>query len=165
MRSLLSILAIATLLFADHVCAQDVKIRLLERLVRLTEQDKNQLDNLFNGRSDPTFRQTSDYSSYLTSALIDSIRSEETRLLNQTCQGHYRDGEICGLDYSPITCAQDTPTFTYKVIKLKADKAIITAQHLSYPDIATYYLIRVKDHWKVDGIDCLGITRFNVPTH
>ncbi len=151
------------LLLSQPAYASDERIRLINTLVTVSEKDIDQLDNLLNGRNTQPFKQTVDYSRYLTQNLIDSIRHEETRLVNDACQGHYHDGEICGIDYSPITCGQDTPTFTYKIIHSESNRAIITAQHLNYPEIVTYYLVRPNKHWKVDGVNCRGEVKFNVP--
>lgn len=162
MHILRAILLVVFVLFVGHAYAADMPIQLLTTLVNLADKDEDQLDNLLNGRGDTKFKQTVDYSRYLTPALINSIRSEETRLLNQDCQGHYQDGEICGIDHSPLTCAQDTLTFTYKIKHSEATKAVITAQYLNYPEITTYYFVRIHNHWKIDGIDCGTGAGFNV---
>ncbi len=154
--------AVVLLLAPQVAWCKESPIHLLQQLVTLTEKDKYQLDNLFDGRQDPAYKQTVDYSRYLTPALLNAYRLEEVRLLKKECEGKYIDGMVCGIDYSPITCAQDTPENIYKIVTQTPVRVVITAQHLPYQDLVTYRLLRISGRWMLDGVNCGNGTAFNL---
>jgi glycine/D-amino acid oxidase-like deaminating enzyme len=43
------------------------------------------------------------YSQFFTDALLHAYRQREAVLVHENCDGVYREGEICGLDFNPIT--------------------------------------------------------------
>ena len=45
----------------------------------------------------------------LTPALVASIRQAEKRMVDKWCGGHYLQSDSCGMNFSPIFCAQDWP--------------------------------------------------------
>lgn len=51
--------------------------------------------------------QDKEYRNFFTSALEKSIDDVEARLVKENCGGQYLEGELCGLDYTVLTCAQD----------------------------------------------------------
>ena len=98
-----------------------------------------------------------------SSALIAAIRAEEKAAVQRDCGGHYAKSEICGLDYSPITCAQDSnTTYVYRTEVDQGDEAIIAyAWGKDDKPAATYRLVRQAGQWKIDGIRCDTGASFN----
>ena len=130
--------------------------RALDAILKSAGKDAAELDNLLEGRGKPGFRPTVDYRRVLTDALLRAIRDAEAALVKRDCDGAYRDGDICGLDYDPLVCAQDTAArYLYRTDAQQADTARIS---YAWPDqsklAATYQLVRTGGRWKLDGIRC-----------
>ena len=84
---------------------------------------------------------------------------EEKRLVLQGCNGRYIDGELCGIDFRPLVCAQDYSEegYTYRTLRSDAKSALIEmswAEHSDNPS-AQYRMILVGDRWVMDGVYCL----------
>jgi hypothetical protein len=79
-------------------------------------------------------------------------------LVQQSCGGRYT-GEVCGLDFSPVTCAQDiNDTYLYRTefnCGHVADISYVWSSDDTSPT-ATYVLLEAGGSWKIDGIKCLG---------
>lgn len=138
----------------------------LNRILKLADSDRDQLDNLFGGRGAKNFRQTIDYTTTLTAPLRAAIRSAEDLEVKNSCGGSYTPGELCGLDFSPISCTQDyNDVYLYETTSESEYAALVS---YTWPrdeqPIATYKLIKESGHWKIDGIRCgpLGIA-FHMP--
>ena len=132
----------------------------LDRTLHAIDADANLLDNLVHR---PGSRQTVDYRSMLTPALIAAIQEVERQLVKKNCGGHYRNGEECGLDYSPITCAQDTsPVYHYHTVLDLGPRQVI---EYAWPDedkrVATYTLQNTPKGWRIDGVSCASGAGFN----
>lgn len=108
-----------------------------------------------------------DYSTMLTQTLLDTLAAREAKYVKEDCGGKYLDGEICGLDYDPITCGQDPPlAYRFRTRMQKEGVAVIsTVNALSSNDFAnyrliadeyppTYRMLKVNGQWQLDGIDC-----------
>lgn len=139
--------------------------RALDFILKQADQDPDLLDNLFDGRDKRPYRPAVDYTKVLTAPLMAAMSAKEKSLVQAGCNGHYRKGEICGLDYSPITCAQDlNDSYLYRTEAGSAERAEIT---YSWPgtkkSVATYTLVHQGNSWKIDGISCTGGDTFNFP--
>jgi hypothetical protein len=104
------------------------------------------------------------YSNLFTEALVKAWREKEKSLVQQSCGGQYIAGELCGLDYDPIFCAQDyTDSFHYYTVDSGKNAAVI---EYSFPDtgylLATYGMIKDQQGWKIDRVTCRDGDKFNV---
>ena len=99
-----------------------------------------------------------DLASRLSPGLLEAFDGAEKALVVRDCGGRYRDGELCGLDYDPLTCAQDyTPGYLYRTELTTAGQAVISYRWPELPKpVATYRMIRQADRWLVDGVQCDG---------
>ncbi len=86
------------------------------------------------------------------------------RLVNQDCDGEYIDGDMCGINYNPLTCAQDyyDEGYIYKTLSSDDKTAIIAYRWPYLPEVvATYRLILQNKRWVVDGVACKNSAKFN----
>jgi hypothetical protein len=90
--------------------------------------------------------------------LVNAVRAGEKALLDKDCQGKYQDGEICGLDYDVVLCAQDRPAKGFLFTTLKEDGTSATiAVRWSRRDkqpAATYQIAKQAEGWTLSGISC-----------
>ena len=137
--------------------------RALDGILKHADQDPDQLDNLFEGRGQRPFRPAEDYTKVLSAPLIAAMSAKEKALVQAACDGHYRKGELCGLDYSPITCAQDlSDSYLYRTEASGGDRAEISYYWPgTKKSVATYRLVRQAETWKIDGISCTDGDEFN----
>ncbi len=104
------------------------------------------------------------FSVYFSSKLQKAWIDEEIRLLNMWCDGKYIEGDMCGLNIDPFTCAQDSyeEGYIYKTLSSDDKTAIIAYRWPYLPEVvATYRLISQNKRWIVDGVDCGNSTKFN----
>ena len=101
-----------------------------------------------------------DYSPMLTAKLMAQLAADEKRIVERDCNDVYIEGEICGFDYDPILCAQDTENgYVYMTTHEDATTASID---YSWPmssgrpekTVAHYDLIKDKSGWKIDAVTC-----------
>ena len=145
---------------SHFVPASTVPETALDRILHLADSDGEQLANLLHR---PGADGRVDYAQILTPALIAAMRNTEKQLVQEDCGGKYLQGEICGLDYSPITCAQDTaPSYIYHTVLELGDRAVI---EYAWPSgkvpVATYMIVKVRNGWKIDGVTCAHGGKFN----
>lgn len=144
---------------AAHTAPQ----RALEQILKRADKDEHLLDNLLQGRGTNNFKPTVNYQSLLTLGLIEAIRKHEQALVGKDCKGIYLEGEICGLDYSPITCGQDSGTrYEFRTLQAEPSKAKIDFRWSGGEIAASYRLVKVDERWKIDGISCTGADAFNM---
>jgi hypothetical protein len=95
------------------------------------------------------------YAQYFT----DALRSA----LEKNCDGKEIEGELCGLEFHPVTCTQDlSDTYLFRTEKETDDTAIISYQWPGDSSIAaTYRLQKIESRWKLDGVFCPEYIRFN----
>lgn len=142
--------------------------RALDAILKSADRDDNQLDNLLGGRGPGDFHRTFDYRAVLTQRLISAIRRAEAKLVKRNCGGKYFDGEICGLDFLPIECTQDTnDKYLYRTeiqnkSEAKIDYAWPANKWSTTSLVASYKLVKVADKWKIDGIKCGNSRTFNM---
>jgi hypothetical protein len=137
--------------------------RALDAILKHADQDPDLLDNLFEGRGQRPFSPAEDYTKVLTAPVLAAMAAKEKALVQAACGGHYRKGEVCGMDFSPITCAQDlSDSYLYRTETSGEDRADITYYWpgMNKP-VATYRLVRQAQTWKIDGISCTAGYDFN----
>ncbi len=129
----------------------------LERSINITIPDDYVIENIFQLKS-VKYDKKINYKKYLTNGVINSIRSEEKWQLDKYCNGKYIDGEICGLDYNPITCANDftDESYYFTVKQTKNTAEILHAWYKTDPvsEMPRYFMVRENGVWKIDGIVC-----------
>lgn len=142
--------------------------RALDAILQRAGADPDPLSNLLEGRGRRGFRPSVDYAAVLTPALLASMRSTERALLRRNCGGQYRQGEICGLDFVPLTCAQDSAeSYLYRTQVARPGEAVIAYRWPgeNRTPVATYRLIHQGGAWRIDGIRCSeGMPGFNLPS-
>jgi hypothetical protein len=127
----------------------------LDKILKTADADEFQLDNLLH-RYPVVPKKQVDYRGMLTAPLIAAMQAEEKKLVAKDCGGKYLEGEVCGMDYSPITCAQDSVApYTYKTNAQRAHAATIAGPG------ATYRMIQVGSGWQLSGIKCNEGSAFN----
>jgi hypothetical protein len=137
--------------------------RALAKILGQADKDEHLLDNLLQGRGAKTFKPTFNYETLLTTALVEAIRAHEKALVAKDCKGKYLEGEICGLDYSPITCGQDSNTrYEFRTPQAGPNIAKIEFRWPGGKTAASYRVIKAEGTWKIDGISCAGASPFNM---
>jgi len=137
--------------------------RALDGILKQADQDPDLLDNLFDGRDKRPYRPAVDYTKVLTAPLMAAMSAKEKSLVQAQCDGHYRKGESCGMDYSPITCSPDlNDLYLYRTEAGGVERAEITYYWPGMKkSVATYTLVHQGDRWKIDSIRCTGGAAFN----
>jgi hypothetical protein len=82
---------------------------------------------------------------------------KEEELVKEECGGKYIDGDRCGIDHNPLTCAQDynDEGYLYKTLAEDDEVAIVSYMWPHIPETAaTFRMIRQKGQWIVDGVSC-----------
>ena len=94
-----------------------------------------------------------------TARLRQDLAGQERKAVRDNCKGRYVPGEICGLDYNPLTCAQDESDAPYgyrTTTSSTADQADIA---YSWPGAASpsarFVMVREAGAWKLDAAKCL----------
>jgi len=135
----------------------------LNEILRLSISDGNLLPFVLNRPwYDP--KKDTGYAQLFTPALLKAVARAEKMLVQKQCGGTYLDGEICGLDFDPINCAQDEPDFyLYRIEKQTGKSSIVSvAWNEGDKELSTYRLLLVDGHWTLDGIKCTEKTKFNM---
>lgn len=128
----------------------------LDRVLRLSEKDQNFIEFL---RATPQYqaRPGQDYGRYVTARLRGGMAALERAAVTTNCQGRYIDGELCGLDYNPLTCAQDEGpgAYLYKTESSGDDRAVIA---YAWPGekgmVASFRMVQEGGVWKIDAVTC-----------
>jgi hypothetical protein len=118
----------------------------LNKIVTIANGDEFQLDNLLY-RYPVVPKKQVDYRGMLTAQLIAAMQAEEKKLVAKDCGGKYMEGEVCGMDYSPITCAQDTVGRSYRTIAQRAHDAIVAGP----PPHTAWFRWAVDGSWTVSN--------------
>jgi len=157
-------------------CAEDSKFhppqteaeKVLDKIFDLEDKDSNVL---FFALGTPAYDPAKDtgYARLFTKALLKAWRKKEADLVQDDCDGKYREGEICGLDFDPIVCGQDRPDkFVFRTIKSGKESATMIATWREYvkreETFTVYRLVKEEGDWKLDGVDCRNGHTFNMPT-
>ena len=145
--------------------------RALDAILHRVDADPDPFPNFLNGRGRRGFGPTVDCGALLMPALIAAIAAiaamvgAEQTLLRRNCGRRDRPDEVCGLDFVPLPCAQDSnETYLYRTQVTRSDEAIVAYR---WPGegrdpAATYRLLRRGAVWRIDGIRCgEGMPAFN----
>jgi len=146
---------------ADFHAPRSEAERALDTILKRADADKYQLDNLFDGRGDDSFRRKFDYSTVLTPALLSALKEAEAAMVRKECGGAYSPGDICGFDYTPITCGQDFQyPYLYRTDSAGRDEALLSYAWSDKKRTATYRLVKQRNRWKIDSVACAesGVT-------
>jgi hypothetical protein len=94
----------------------------------------------------------------------------ERKKVQKDCEGHYVQGDQCGLGFDPLLCAQDISEIGYRFRTeyLTEKTAVITYSWAGdgksrMKPIASYILTNENEQWVLDGVSCLNGVRFNWP--
>jgi hypothetical protein len=130
----------------------------LDRILKAADADGALLDNLLAGRGKKGFKPSVDYAGLVTPAFLASVRSVERQLVRENCKGRYTDG-ICGLDYSPVSCSQDSSDgYLYRTLALDAHSAVVRYIWPSdKAEVAEFRLVEAQGTWRLDGVRCLDL--------
>ena len=149
-----------------HVAQSDAE-KALDEVLRGNNQNRNMHYYLL-GTPWYDAKKDTGYSRMFTKNFLQALAKAESDLIKLEPGGKCVEGDLCGFDYDPIDCSQEGSDdgYLYRTIEDDGHKAIILCLWVGYdPDKAeTFYkLIKVDDHWKLDGIDCRRIgTKFNM---
>jgi len=94
----------------------------------------------------------------ITARLRQDLAGQERRAVRDNCKGRYVPGEICGLDYNPLTCAQDESDapYSFRTTAATVDRADIV---YVWPGAATpsasFVMVWETGVWKLDAVRCL----------
>ncbi len=110
------------------------------------------------------------YNRWMTQAFVDSVRTEEKKIVQEDCNGRYHEGEICGIDFHLPVCGQDMTDigFFFQTTREMATEAYISyvwAEHLNQavlqeePD---FKMVKQNGVWKLDGLNCSRGYTFNM---
>ncbi len=107
------------------------------------------------------------YAPYFSKKLQAAWALAEKEAVEKECGGQYIKGDICGLDFSPLSCAQDHSTigYTYRTLRAGATSAEIEMSWAERSDelTATYWMIRRNGRWIMDGVLCRWGEKFHWP--
>ena len=101
-----------------------------------------------------------------TKKFVQAVTKAESDQVKQTCGGKYT-GDLCGLDFDPILCAQDFSAsgYLYRTMEDDGRKAIVLAIGVDFiPEAVktSYRFIKDGKQWKLDGAACGGGGEFNM---
>ena len=148
-----------------HVAQSDAE-KALDDILRRYNTDHNMFAYVV-GRPWYDAKKDTGYSLLFTKNLLQAVAKAESDAVKDSCGGKYIKGELCGLDFNPITCAQDYSEdgYLYRTIEDDGHKAImfyLWAGHKPSDARTFYRLIKNGDHWKLDGVDCGNGDKFNM---
>ena len=146
-----------------HAAISEAEKR-LDTLIKMTESDSG---FYFYAVGAPFRDKSKDYkfSEYVTQPLLNSWNKYEVEIVKKDCGGTYKDGEICGIDYNPLTCTQDNNEgkYVYSTYFDNKRTAIISYKwEKSHDTIATYRLVAANGVWAIDGVMCGVGVKFNM---
>ncbi len=137
----------------------------LDRILRATERDDATLTQLIEGRGGV---RAGRYRRWATPGLIAAIRAADQRLVDSDCGGKRTADQICGIDWNPLTCAQDSdPTYLYKTIEVGEQLAVVDyvwseGDPAAGEPATRFRLRRAGGEWLVDGVRCSDGTSLNM---
>jgi hypothetical protein len=146
--------------------ARSAPERALDAIIRRSDKDEKLFDYILKR---PGYDATKEagYSRLFTPGLLQAWARAEAELVKQECGGRYIDGEICGIDYSPITCDQDASEngHLYRTRKIAGDAVVVASRRAGRGSPAEgprYRLTKSGRDWKLDGVDCGDGVTFNM---
>lgn len=136
----------------------------LARILDLDEKHYALFMKLTSGSPDYTPSIAKEYSGLFTTELLHAMETKQKSMVEDQCGGKYIEGEICGLDYSPISCTQDNGWPRVFRTEQESPRETIVSYTMpeSYFPGPSYRLINNEGVWKLDGIDCGRAGLFNL---
>lgn len=117
-------------------------------------------------QSNAAGRQKSD--AFFSKELQGSWRKREEGAVAKNCGGSENEGELCGLDFDPLICAQDDNDgqYLYRTESQAGGVVHISMRWKESEDIsqalALYRIVRKDKRWMIDGIKCHHGEQFNM---
>ena len=139
-----------------HPAATEAE-KALDKLLRLSEKRSGLVDVLLGlpggGKGDAALARE-----LTTARLRRDLTELERQAVRNNCKGRYIPGELCGLDYNPLTCAQDESDapYSYRTTAASAERADIVYSWPGAADpSASFVMVREAGAWKLDAVRCL----------
>jgi hypothetical protein len=146
--------------------AQSAPEKTLDEIIRRSNNDQNMLDYALK-RPWYDAKKNTGYSRLFTKGFLAALAGVESALVKQDCKGHYVEGEICGIDYNPITCGQDSNGNQHLYQTDGESNEAVTISYLwaandSRADSPLFRLVKDREAWKLDGVACRNGAKFNM---
>lgn len=129
--------------------------RTLAKLLRLSETDQNLVEFVLHT---PFYKPKADkgYGRYCTKRLLADMAAMERDTVRANCQGKYLEGELCGTDHNPLTCAQDEMAgYLFRTLSQDEGHAVIDYRWPTEKrSMGQYELVREGGQWKLDRVTC-----------
>jgi hypothetical protein len=128
----------------------------LSAALKRADADDEQLDNLFHRYGPVPRAKRVDYAQYLTARFWDRLRRQEAAMVRKDCGGRYEDGEVCGMESSPITCAQDTlpAPLAYRSEPSADGRVRVWLKDAGGSPATLYVMAHEGGVWKIDDARC-----------
>lgn len=140
----------------SHPAASEAE-KALDKLLRLSEKRAGLVDALL-GRPGGGKGEAALARELTTARLRHDLAELERKAVRDNCKGRYIPGELCGLDYNPLTCSQDASDapYGYRTTAATADRADIAYSWPGAADpSARFVMVREAGAWKLDTARCL----------
>lgn len=127
----------------------------LAKLLRLSETDQNLVEFVLHT---PFYKPQADkgYGRYFTKRLLTGMAAMERETVRANCRGKYLEGELCGTEYNPLTCAQDEMAgYLFRTLSQDDGQAVIDYRWPTEKrSMGRYELLRKAGQWKLDRVTC-----------
>jgi len=136
----------------------------LDQVAKLTKADENLVDYVLK-KPGYNKAKAAEYSDLFTANLLKAWADAEVERVKQDCGGKYTEGDICGIDYDPIVCAQDFPDhYLYRTDRQTPTEAVISSIWADSDEkqTVTYRLVFRDQRWQLDGVRCPEADGFNM---
>lgn len=128
----------------------------LDALLMIDNESKDLQDFILQRKWQKQAR-VEEFTKLFTPKLLNAWVSEDRRLAQQFCGAGFDASQgMCGVDYSPVTCEQESSdVYKYKTIEMDDKHAIVTYiwPHISIEG-PIYRFIKDGEVWKLDGVKC-----------
>jgi|GEM_PF-3325832 len=139
-----------------HFAENDAE-KALDAILLLDNESKDLQDFLLQRKWQKQAR-VEEFTKLFSPKLLDAWVAEDRILAKKFCgEGFDASQGMCGMDYSPVTCEQESnDIYKYKTIEVDDKHAVVT---YVWPNIGivgpTYRFIKDADaSWKLDGVKC-----------
>jgi hypothetical protein len=100
-----------------------------------------------------------EFTKLFTKEVSKAAFEAEKKSVEEVCGGEYRNDLVCGLNFNPALCSQESnDKYLYRTLKKEENLAII---EYTWPGEenprGTYKLVKNNDSWLIDGIKCYQI--------
>jgi hypothetical protein len=138
-----------------HTASSEAEMA-LDEILRLSDKDDNMLNFVLRA---PDYKPKADkgYAGHFTQRLLRDMAEMERREVKSKCGGKYIQGELCGTEYNPLTCAQDMSDsgYLYRTDSSGGSKATIS---YAWPGekkrLAVFEMVLEHGRWMIDSVKC-----------